>query len=118
MYRNRAYVNAPPAGLTPFDPEPIIRREASSPPKRTDVRALLLLTLLLPAALPGANVCVWNYDPVDRFYDPQGGDSVDCAYRVRQTLAAQGHAVTVTTELPSDLSGYDVVFCLMGWFRC
>lgn len=78
----------------------------------------LAALLLLPAATQAANVCVWNYDSLDRFYDPQVADSVDCAYWVRQTLAAQGHAVTVTPRLPEDLSGYGIVFCLMGWFRC
>jgi hypothetical protein len=80
---------------------------------------LAAAVLLAPAAALALNVCVWNYDTLDRFYDPQVGDSVDCAYRVSQTLAAQGHTVDVSNALlPADLSGYDAVFCLMGWYRC
>jgi len=74
--------------------------------------------LLVTGIASAASVCVWNYDTLDRFYDPQVVDSVDCAYWVRQNLAAQGHTVTVTTALPEDLSGFDIVFCLMGWYRC
>ncbi len=79
----------------------------------------LALCLAVPAALQAYNVCVWNYDTLDRFYDPGVGDTVDCAYRVVQTLTDLGNTVTVSnTYLPTSLDSYDVVFCLMGWFRC
>ena len=84
-------------------------------------RVLLALALCLaaPAALRAANVCVWNYDPLDRFYDPGIGDSVNSAYHVRNALAGLGHTVTVSeSSLPASLDGFDVVFCLMGWYRC
>jgi hypothetical protein len=75
--------------------------------------------LLLPAALPAANICVLNYDTLDRFWDPARLDSVDCAYWVNQALTDQGHNVSVfNTTLPADISGYDAVFLLMGWYRC
>jgi nitrogen fixation/metabolism regulation signal transduction histidine kinase len=82
-------------------------------------RSVLLLVALLPVVALAANVCVWDYDSLDRWFDPAAGESVDCAYNVRQALVAQGHAVTVAEQyLPTDLSGFDVVFGLMGWFRC
>lgn len=75
--------------------------------------------LLLTGAVQAANICVWNYDLLDRFYDPQVGDSIDCAYWVERTLTDQGHTVTSATRyLPADISGFDIVFCLMGWYRC
>ena len=81
--------------------------------------ALLAAALVVPSAARAATVCVWNYDTLDRFYDPVVGDSVDCSYWVSQLLTAQGHTVEVHDSiLPADLSGYDVVFCLMGWYRC
>jgi hypothetical protein len=74
---------------------------------------------MLPAVALAANVCLWNYDSLDRWFDPAAGESVDCARNVRQALVAQGHAVTVARQnLPTDLSEYDVVFGLMGWYRC
>lgn len=83
------------------------------------MKKLRLILLLLPVLGIAANICVWNYDPLDRFYDPVVGDSVDCAYNVAQVLISQGHNVQVfNTSLPSGLSGYDIVFCLMGWYRC
>ena len=84
-------------------------------------RILLALTLCLavPVALQAASVCVWNYDPLDRFYDPAVGDSVDCSYHVEKALTDLGHTVTASESiLPASLDGFDVVFCLMGWYRC
>ena len=79
----------------------------------------LVLFLAVPAALQAANVCVWNYDSLDRFYDPAAGDSVDCSYYVEKALTDLGHAVTVSESiLPASPDGFDVVFCLMGWYRC
>ena len=84
-------------------------------------KVLLTLTLCLaiPSVLQAANVCVWNYDPLDRFYDAAVGDSVDCAYHVEKALTDLGHTVSVSDSyLPASLDGFDVVFCLMGWYRC
>jgi len=78
----------------------------------------LLAVLLLPVSARAANVCVWNYDPLDQFYDPEAGDTIDCAYWLERELVELGHTVTVDTTLPSNLDGYDAVFCLMGWYRC
>ena len=79
----------------------------------------LALCLAVPAALQATNVCVWNYDTLDRFYDPDVGDSIDCSYHVAATLAELGYTVSVSDRyLPSSLDDYDAVFCLMGWYRC
>jgi hypothetical protein len=78
----------------------------------------LAAVALIAGAAQAATFFVWNYDPVDRFYDPEVGDSIDCAYWVEQVLTGQDHAVTVDTILPGNLAGYDAVFCLMGWYRC
>ena len=79
----------------------------------------LALCLAVPTVLQAANVCVWNYDSLDRFYDPAVGDSVNSAYHVDKALTGLGHTVTVSESvLPASLDGYDAVFCLMGWYRC
>lgn len=83
-----------------------------------NMKYLILSVLLCVAPVPALNVCVWNYDTLDRFYDPVLNDSIDCSYWVEQNLVAQGHNVAVSTFLPDDISGFDAVFCLMGWFRC
>lgn len=80
----------------------------------------LLLLIALFVLSPAAEILVWNYDTLDRFYDPIRNDSVDCAYWVAEQLRADGHTVTVQpgAALPPSLAGFDAVFCLMGWYRC
>jgi hypothetical protein len=86
--------------------------------RNTNVLVLAAL-LFFPLAAQAANICVWNFDTLDRYYDPILADSADCAYWVEQVLSDQGHTVEVHNRyLPNDLSSYDVVFCLMGWYRC
>jgi hypothetical protein len=75
------------------------------------------LLLILPALALGANICVWNFDALDTFYDPSIGQTVDCSYSLRQNLMSLGHSVTVSTQLPADLSGYDLVFVTLGYTR-
>ena len=78
-----------------------------------------ILLAAVVALAPAANVCVWNYDTLDRWYDPGLGDSIDCAYRVVEGLTAMGHTVTQADGyLPSNLDPFDAVYCLMGWYRC
>lgn len=78
----------------------------------------LSVLLILPAFMFAANVLVWEYDIYDRFYESDIGDSVSTIYWVEQTLSSLGHTVTTTTILPTNLDTYDVVFALLGWFRC
>jgi hypothetical protein len=84
-------------------------------PGRGIVKTVCLL--VLPALALGANICIWNYDVLDTFYDPSLGQTVDCSYSLRQSLIGLGHSVTVSTSLPADLSGYDLVFVALGYTR-
>jgi hypothetical protein len=82
--------------------------------------ALLLIGLLLaaPAVLAAANICIWQFDPLDRYYEPDVGDSVLSSYGLQTTLSSLGHNCTTFDLLPSDLSGFDLVFVSLGWYRC
>jgi len=83
--------------------------------------ALKTLIIVLFAAVGiciAGNVCIYNYDQIDLIYDPVVGDSIDTGYWVEQTLLALGDTVDSGTELPSDLSGYDAVFMMMGMYTC
>lgn len=82
------------------------------------MKKLFLFILVFPITAMAANVLVWNFDPLDRFYDAEVGDSVDCVYWLEQTLAANGHTFSTNVNLPLDLTGYDVVFVTLGWYRC
>jgi|GEM_PF-2592676 len=66
----------------------------------------------------GISIYIWLYDPVDRFYDSDIGDSIDCSYWLEQTILASGYTPERSTALPADLSVYDVIFVTLGWFRC
>jgi len=81
-------------------------------------KSFVIMTVFIPILAAAANVFIWNYDPLDRFYEPAVMDSVDCAYWVEQTLDSCGHTYVTDTLLPADLTGYDAVFALLGWFRC
>ena len=81
-------------------------------------KILVLVTMCIPIVALGANVFVWNYDPLDKFYEPAVTDSVDCAYWIEQALDNCGHTYVTDTLLPTDLTGYDIVYALLGWFRC
>jgi hypothetical protein len=80
----------------------------------------VFLLLALPAVVAtAADICVWNYDPLDRFYDPGLNESVNCAFWVERSLSDAGHTVTVgDSALPPSIAEYDAVFCLLGWYRC
>lgn len=66
----------------------------------------------------GIAIFIWNYDVLDRFGDPDLGDTIDCAYWLEQTLLANGHSYTKSTALPASLDAYDIVFVTLGWYRC
>ncbi len=78
----------------------------------------ILVLLIFPVMTLAANVFIWNFDPLDRFYDAEVGDSVDCAYGLEQALAANGHTFNTSTSLASNLGSYDAVFVTLGWYRC
>jgi hypothetical protein len=80
--------------------------------------AVFILCFGLPLFVNAANVLIWEFDPLDVFYDNQISRSVDCPYWLEQTLGAGGHTYTTTNSLPADLSAYQVVFVTLGWFRC
>jgi hypothetical protein len=82
------------------------------------VNKKFLALLIFPVIALAANVFVWNFDPLDRFYDNQVGDTVDCAYGLEQSLAANGHTFNASSNLAPNLDSYDAVFVTLGWYRC
>lgn len=86
--------------------------------KEVNLKSYFLILLAVPILAMAANVFIWNFDPLDKFYDGQLGDSIDAAYWLEQTLASNGHTYNTATTLPTVIDGYDVVFITLGWFRC
>ena len=76
-----------------------------------------LLALVAAAAAAQGAVLVWDHDNNQYFTDPEGNGKVGTEYAVTKALAANGVAgVSVATALPLDLSGYDAVFILCGFW--
>ncbi|HIE05864.1 MAG TPA: hypothetical protein EYP58_03580 [bacterium (Candidatus Stahlbacteria)] len=79
-----------------------------------------VMIFLIPLIASGAHILIWNYDPLDRFYDAEIGDSVDCSYWLKQTVIANGHTYEVRNgkTLPANLDPYDVILGTLGFYRC
>jgi hypothetical protein len=81
-------------------------------------RAWLIMLCIIPFAAHAAHVFIWNYDPLDRYFDPEIGDTVDGTYWLQQSLSVHGHTYVTDDTLPQNLSDYDVTFITLGWYRC
>lgn len=62
-------------------------------------------------------ILIWLFDPDDRFYDAEVGDSIDCAYWIEQCFTSCDRDFDKSTDLPVDLDEYDVIFITLGWYR-
>lgn len=82
------------------------------------MKILTLLFTVMIGSVMASDVYIYNYDFEDLVYDPVVGDSIDTGYWVEQLLIANGDNVDSGADLPSDLSSYDVVFMMMGMYRC
>lgn len=75
------------------------------------------LLCLAAAAFAGARVLVWDHDNGATFDDPEERGDVGTERAVVEALAANGVAgVDVRYTLPYDLSRYDAVFVLCGFW--
>jgi hypothetical protein len=83
------------------------------------MRISVYLTMLCLAATAWANgaVLVWDHDNGQTFADPQGRGDVGTERAIKEALAAHGvTGVEVRYTLPYDLSGYEAVFALCGFW--
>ena len=78
----------------------------------------LCAVMLVPSIVDAAQAFIWNYDPLDKYFDPEVGDSIDGTYWLEHTLNINGHTFFTDTVLPHNLDTYDVIFVTLGWFRC
>lgn len=75
----------------------------------------ILFVFILTASTAGAyDILVWDKDEGDAF----GGEGTEVG--VINSLENLGHTTTKHTgeNLPSDISSYDMVFALTGWYVC
>jgi hypothetical protein len=77
----------------------------------------IFVVWLAAAGAAGARVLVWDHDNGATFDDPEERGDVGTERAVVEALAANGVAgVDVRYTLPYDLSGYDAVFALCGFW--
>lgn len=81
-------------------------------------KKLLFLATILPLFLSAAEICIWQFDPEDVYYESEVGRTVVSSYGLQTTLTAMGHHCTVYNALPLNLTGFDLVFVSTGWYRC
>ena len=55
-----------------------------------------------------------NTDNNSHFLHPETGASLNCEESIKQNLDMNGIEYTVVTNLPDDLSTYDIVFVELG----
>jgi hypothetical protein len=79
---------------------------------------LIGVAIIVFGTVPAAGtVLVWDHDMDQAFTDPDDGDgSMGSEVNVRAALEANGITVVTSTVLPADLSGYEAVFVLCGWW--
>ena len=77
---------------------------------------LLVASLVLGFAVPAQSqsILVWDKDHNNLFPDPEGGGYVDATYGITKALDRLGYTYDVTTSPTPDLSGYHILFIIMG----
>jgi hypothetical protein len=76
--------------------------------------AAAMVTLLAAPALP-QQILLWDRDNGKTFQDPETGSYVGCEYGIQQALAANGYTCATLTNLPADISQYDIIYVVLGW---
>jgi hypothetical protein len=63
-------------------------------------------------------ILIWDHDlgEINVFQDPEGAGIVGCEFGIERALTQNGYSFTTLTYLPQDISSYDVIFVIMGWF--
>ncbi len=82
------------------------------------ILALVAATaLFLPARVQARQVCIWQYDSLDRYTEPGSEAAVAATLGLERILSGLGHKVQVVNALPEDLRPYDLIFVSLGWSR-
>jgi hypothetical protein len=85
---------------------------------RNAVHILTVTAVIAITAVSAAGaVLIWDHDMNQAFTDPDTGEgAMGSEVNVRSSLVANGITVETSTVLPTDLSPYEAVFVLCGWW--
>ncbi len=75
---------------------------------------VLIGFLMLLAVCNAQEVLLWDNDNGSTIADPETGSSVGCQVGLQNALTDLGIGFTNVSSLPTDLSGYDVIFITLG----
>ncbi len=78
--------------------------------------ALLLLFSFTATQTSVANILVWNNDNNSHFTHPETGASTNCEVGITSALDANDVDYTLSSTLPNDLSGYNIVMISLGLY--
>lgn len=79
---------------------------------------VLMMACLFTIPASAQSVFLWDADDGDQLTDPLGEGTIGSQYALSRALDALGFSPTVSTSLPTTLSGYDMVFVATGWYDC
>lgn len=77
---------------------------------------MIIISLYLAHPSFAINILIWDYDGFVTFNDPESYDHVGCQYGIEKALSANGYSYTSTYWLPRDLTPYDVIFIVLGFY--
>jgi hypothetical protein len=82
------------------------------------VAAIALMTMGLAAMAQTQEILIWDHDTGadNMFYDPEGAGYVGCEFGIERALEQNGIEATTLLYLPADLSQYDAIFVVQGWY--
>ena len=84
--------------------------------KWLNVFLAIAVTMFMSIHSFGAEVLIWDNDSKSSFWIPESQKYEGCEEAIQRALLANGHQAVVTSYLPEDLSGYDAVFIVLGFF--
>ena len=84
--------------------------------KRLNLFMAMIVTMLMSIHSFGAEVLIWDNDSNSSFWIPESQKNEGCEEAIQRALQANGHQTVVTSYLPEDLSEYDAVFIVLGFF--
>ncbi len=74
----------------------------------------IVIFLIFPVFIYAQSILIWDNDNNSHFLDPEGAGYVGCEYGIQQALSTNGVSYSTVSNLPGDLSSYDVVFVTLG----
>lgn len=77
---------------------------------------MIIISLYLASSSFAINILIWDNDQFITFNDPENYQQVGCQYGIEKALSANGYNYTSVYWLPRDLTAYDIIFIVLGFY--